>query len=175
MTVDVSQVVARQIHSWLGCHRRWFHGEWATLEQTAYITGINKAILYSVFWHYCEKGSGPMIRLASEKYSERAFPRLGDDGRIWGWCEWKLLRGVFLQFRAPFRDAREKIGAFFRHNRRRLPTDDHSHLLESVYYMSAWLGCARSRPLTVCWGLRAPAHIAGSRSTFIVEHVKLNI
>lgn len=73
MTVDVSQVVARQIHSRLGCHCRWFHSEWATLEQTAYITGINKAILYSVFRHYCEEGSGPMIWLASEKCSERAF------------------------------------------------------------------------------------------------------
>lgn len=73
MTVDVSQVVARQIHSRLGCHRRRFHREWATPEQTAYITGINKAILYSVFRHYCEGGSGPMIRLASEKHSERAF------------------------------------------------------------------------------------------------------
>lgn len=73
MTVDVSQVVARQIHSRLGCHRRRFRREWATPEQTAYITGINKAILYSVFRHYCEGGSGPTIRLASEKRSERAF------------------------------------------------------------------------------------------------------
>lgn len=77
MTVDVSQVVARQIHSRLGCHRRRFHREWATPEQTAYITGINKAILYSVFRHYCEGGSGPVIRRASEKQSERAFLCLG--------------------------------------------------------------------------------------------------
>lgn len=85
MTVDVSQVVARQIHSRLGCHHRRLRRERATPEQTAYITGINKAILYSVFRHYCTEQfegagaaavggcSGPMTPLASEETFRKSF------------------------------------------------------------------------------------------------------
>lgn len=181
MTVDVSQVVARQIHSRLGCHRRRFHREWATPEQTAYITGINKAILYSVFRHYCEGGSGPTIWLASEKHSERAFLCLAvyrefvlDASKTASFSVFIILYAV--------RDAQIEARCLLK------ITDDGSrqmiiHVCMRQSNLNADLNTCESGVVWACMFQttdslvrpRGPVHIAGRQSTFILERVKLNI